>query len=94
MSIDGRWAPHPSPPRISHPAALALLAPCGFCWAESGMTCTEAGQHYARYLRIYRCGILNAAGLAAVSATAPQISAGTIVPESRLRTTAPAGPPS
>jgi hypothetical protein len=34
MSIDGRWAPHPSPPRTSRPAALALLAPCGFCWAE------------------------------------------------------------
>jgi hypothetical protein len=94
MSIDGRWAPHPWPPRTSRPAALALLAPCGFCWAESGMTCTEAGQHYARYLRIYRRGILNAAGLAAVSAAAPQISAGTIVPEARLRSTAPAEPPS
>jgi hypothetical protein len=80
MSIDGRWAPHPSPPRTSPSAALALLAPCGFCWAEPGSTCTDDGQHYARYLRLYRRGILDAAGLAAISKTVPYISAGTIVP--------------
>jgi hypothetical protein len=91
MSIDGRWAPHPSPPRASRPAALALLGPCGFCWAEPGTPCTDAGQHYARYLRIYRRGILDAAGLAAVSQAAPYISAGAIVPESGLRTPAPPG---
>jgi len=94
MSIDGRWAPHPSPPGTSCPAALALLAPCGFCWAEPGTPCTDAGQHYARYLRIYRRGILDAAGLAAVSNAAPHISAGTIVPESTLRAIAPPGAPS
>jgi hypothetical protein len=94
MSIDGRWAPHPSPPRTSRPAALAMLAPCGFCWAQPGTPCTDAGQHYARYLRIYRRGILGAAGLAAVSNAAPYISAGTIVPESRLRAIAPPEAPS
>jgi hypothetical protein len=94
MSIGGRWALHPLPPPTSHPAALALLAPCGFCWAQPGTTCTDDGQHYARYLRIYRRGILDAAGLAAVSNAAPHISAGTIVPETRLRAIAPPGAPS
>jgi len=83
MTIDGRWAPRPttSPPVAVSPASLALLAPCGFCWAEPGTSCTESGQHYARYLRIYRRGVLDAAGLAAVSRAAPYISAGAIVPE-------------
>jgi hypothetical protein len=94
MSIDGRWAPHPLPPRTSRPGALALLAPCGFCWAEPGTTCTDDGQHYARYLRIYRRGILDAAALAVISTVAPQISAGTIVPEAPLRPIAPPEMPS
>jgi hypothetical protein len=94
MSIDGRWAPNPSAPHPSRISSLVLLAPCGFCWAEPGTTCTEAGQHYARYLRIYRRGILNAAGLAAVSAAAPYISAGTIVREAQLEAIAPPGAPS
>jgi hypothetical protein len=83
MTIDGRWAPRPpaSPPVTVSFASLALLAPCGFCWAEPGIPCTESGHHYARYLRIYRRGVLDAAGLAAVSKTAPYISAGAIVPE-------------
>jgi hypothetical protein len=43
--------------------------------------CTGAGQHYARFLRIYRRGILDAAGRAAVSEAAAYITAGTIVPD-------------
>ena len=81
MSIDGRWARHPSPPDTSAPAALALLVPCGFCWAQPGTTCTDDGQHYVRYLRIYRRGILDAPGLTAVSKTVACITAGTIVPD-------------
>ena len=83
MTIDGRWAPRPpaSPPVTISFASLSLLAPCGFCWAEPGTPCTASGQHYARYLRIYRRGVLDAAGLAAVSKTAPYITAGAIVPE-------------
>jgi hypothetical protein len=81
MSTDGRWAPHPSPSPAPRPAALALLAPCGFCWAEPGTPCTDAGQHYARFLRIYRRGILDASGLAAVSKAAAHVTAGAIVPD-------------
>jgi hypothetical protein len=80
MSLDGRWAPHPLPSHTSRPAALALLAPCGFCWAEPGTPCTDAGQHYARFLRIYRRGILDAPGLAAVSKATAYSTAGTIIP--------------
>jgi hypothetical protein len=69
------------PPRTSRPTSLALLAPCGFCWAEPGTPCTDTGQHYARYLRIYRRGILNAADLSTVSKGVAYVTAGTIVPD-------------
>jgi hypothetical protein len=62
-------------------AAVALLVPCGFCWAEPGTPCADAGQHYARFLRVYRRGILDAADLATVSKAAPYITAGTLVPD-------------
>ncbi len=94
MRIHTRRAPHPPTPSASRLASLALLAPCGFCWAQPGTTCTEDGQHCARYLRIYRRGILNAAALAAVSNAAPYISAGTIIPQARRRAIAPPGAPS
>jgi hypothetical protein len=81
MSIGDRPAPRPPAPIPSRIASLALLAPCGFCWAEPGTPCTETGQHYARYLRIYRRGILDTAGMAAASKAAPYTTAGTIVPE-------------
>jgi hypothetical protein len=81
MNIDGRWAPRPPMPVVASAASLALLAPCGFCWAEPGTPCTDAGHHYARYLRIYRRGVLDAAGMVAVSRAAPYTTAGTIVPE-------------
>jgi hypothetical protein len=43
--------------------------------------CTDAGQHYARFLRVYRRGILDATGLAAVGKAAAYITAGAIVPD-------------
>jgi hypothetical protein len=78
MSIDDRRTPGTPLGRIT---TLALLVPCGFCWAEPAAPCTDAGQHYARFLRMYRRGILDAPGLAAVSKAAPYISAGAIVPD-------------
>jgi hypothetical protein len=89
MNIDGGWAPRQSAPTQRSAASPALLAPCGFCWAEPGRPCTDAGQHYARYLRIYRRGVLDRAGLAVVSKAVPYITAGTIVPDAWLRPIAP-----
>jgi hypothetical protein len=40
-------------------AALALLAPCGYCWAPPGVPRTAGGQHLARYLRAERRGLLD-----------------------------------
>jgi hypothetical protein len=57
------------------------MVPCGFCWAEPGTPCADAGQHYARFLRIYRRGILDAADLATVSKAVAYVTAGTIVPD-------------
>lgn len=84
MSIDGRRMPRPAPAEPWRPAALALLAPCGFCWAKPGTSCTSTGQHYARYLRIYRRGILDAAGLATVTKAAENATADTIVPHALM----------
>jgi hypothetical protein len=72
--------------RTTQPAAdglgpVALLVNCGFCWAVPGTPCADLGQHYARYLRAYRRGLLDAAGLATVSAAASYITAGMIVPD-------------
>jgi hypothetical protein len=92
MSIDGRWASRPTAPIVASAESLALLAPCGFCWAEPGTPCTDAGQHYARYLRIYRRGVLDTASFAAVSKAAPYITAGAVVPDVRLRPIGPANP--
>jgi hypothetical protein len=77
MSIDGRQAPCPP---LTRATTLALLVPCGFCWAPPATPCTGTGQHYARFLHIYRRGMLDTPGLAAVSKAAPYISAGAIVP--------------
>jgi hypothetical protein len=81
MSTDNASAPYtpmPVPPSI---VSLALLTFCGFCWAEPSMPCTDDGQHYARYLQVYYCGVLDAAGLATVCRAAPYITVGAIVPE-------------
>ena len=59
MSIDGRQAPRPPLGRVT---TLALLVPCEFCWAAPATPCTDAGQHYTRFLCIYRRGILDTPG--------------------------------
>jgi hypothetical protein len=77
----GESVPHPAESKTWSFAAISLLVPCGFCWAVPNAACTDVGQHYARYLRAYRRGILNAAGMAIVSTASPCITAGTIVPD-------------
>jgi hypothetical protein len=77
MNIDDRQTPRAP---LARATTRALLVPCDFCWAAPTIPCTDAGQHYARFLCIYRRGILNAPGLVAVTKAAPYISAGAIVP--------------
>jgi hypothetical protein len=87
MSAD-RKAPTPASGGLSR-AALAKLVNCGFCWAIPGTPCTDAGQHYARYLRAYRRGFLDAAGLVTVSAAIRYITPGTVVPDTSPVTSSP-----
>ncbi len=47
-------------------AAVVLLVWCGFCWAAPGAACTNQGQHMARYLRVYRRGLVGRDDLTAV----------------------------
>lgn len=66
-------------------AALALLVPCGHCWAPPGLPCVpydETGDlHLARYLRAERRGVLGRQALAAVIARLDVIAAHVLVPD-------------
>jgi hypothetical protein len=86
----GNSASHSAPSKTWSLAAIALVVPCGFCWAVPGTACADVGQHYARYRRAYRRGILAAAGLAIVSNASPYITAGTVVPDAQAPARRPA----
>ena len=62
-------------------AAVALLVPCGFCWAVPGTACGQDGLHLARYLRAYRRGLISREALKAICEVSPQVSAGQVVVE-------------
>jgi hypothetical protein len=67
--------------------ALAMMVPCGFCWAEPNKACTSKGQHCERYLRAYRRGLISREVMRAVCATLGPVSAGKLV----LDTAVPGG---
>jgi hypothetical protein len=60
-------------------AGVALMVPCGFCWATPNTTCGEQGLHLARYVRAYRRGLLSHKELAAICEALAQVSAGHVV---------------
>jgi hypothetical protein len=60
-------------------AALARMVWCGFCWADPGTACGAEGQHFARYLRAYRRGLISADAIVAVCLAIPVISHGQLV---------------
>jgi hypothetical protein len=60
-------------------AAVALMVPCGFCWATPNTTCGQEGLHLARYVRAYRRGLLSHKELAAICEALAQVSAGHVV---------------
>lgn len=63
-------------------AGDALLADCGWCWAGWGNRCDTdplGGMHVTRFDRAYRRGLISAADLAAVMATADTVP-GAVIP--------------
>ncbi len=60
------------------PAAVTTW--CGFCGAGPDTPCTPEGQHYDRYLRAWREGLISRKAVAAVCAELGPVSAGTLVP--------------
>jgi hypothetical protein len=63
---------------------LAMMVPCGFCWAEHNKACTSEGQHLERYLRAYRRGLISREAMQAVCATLGPISPGKLVPDKHV----------
>jgi len=55
------------------------MVPCGFCWAEPDKACADQGQHFERYLRAYRRGLISREAMQAVCATLGPVSAGKLV---------------
>jgi hypothetical protein len=62
-------------------AALALMVPCGFCWAAPSTACGHEGQHLARYLRAYRRGLISRRALTMICQALPHISDGQVIGE-------------
>lgn len=75
-------------------AGLALRVPCGFCWAPPGTACAKEGQHLARYLRVYRRGLISRELMSAACLLLPVSSAGQIVTQAIGLRSGSAGPAS
>jgi hypothetical protein len=58
-----------------------MIVLCGFCWAEPNNACTREGQHFERYLRAYRRGLISREAMRAVCATLGPLSPGKLVPD-------------
>ena len=64
---------------MTSPAVVTVW--CGFCDAGPGMPCTPQGQHFDRYLRAWREGLISRKTIADVCAVLRTASDGTLVPE-------------
>jgi hypothetical protein len=60
-------------------SALAVMVPCGFCWAEPNTTCANEGQHFERYLRACRRGLISRDAMREICAALGPVSAGKLV---------------
>jgi hypothetical protein len=60
---------------------LAVMVPCGFCWAEPNTACAAGGQHFERYLRAWRRGLIGREVMREVCAALGPVSAGKLVPD-------------
>jgi hypothetical protein len=60
---------------------LAVEVWCGFCGAGPGTACAPQGQHFDRYLRAHREGLIAWETIRDICAVLGPISAGTLVPD-------------
>jgi hypothetical protein len=63
---------------------LALMLPCGFCWSKRFAPCTPEGQHYERYVRAYRRGLLTILELREMTVAIGFVTAGAIVLDEKV----------
>jgi hypothetical protein len=54
---------------------------CGFCGAGPGTPCMPDSQHFDRYLRAWREGLISRKTVSDVCAMLGTVSAGTLVPD-------------
>jgi hypothetical protein len=66
---------------MTSPAAVTVW--CEFCDAVPDTTCTPEGQHFDRYLRAWREGLISRKAVADLCAALGPVSAGTLVPDTR-----------
>jgi hypothetical protein len=64
---------------MTTPAAVTVR--CGFCDAAPDTPCTPDGQHFDRYLRAWREGLISRNTVSDVCAVLGTVSTGTLVPD-------------
>jgi hypothetical protein len=52
---------------------------CGFCWTAPGAACDGRGQHFERYLRAHRRGLVGRDMMREICAALGPVSAGRLV---------------
>jgi hypothetical protein len=62
---------------MTSPAAVTVW--CGFCGAGPDTPCTPDGQHFDRYLRAWREGLISRKAVKDVCGVLGPVSAGTLV---------------
>jgi hypothetical protein len=77
--VPGRWVRGIVAVVMTSPAAVTVW--CGFCEAGPDTPCTPEGQHFDRYLRAWREGLISRKMVADVCAVLGLVSAGKLVPD-------------
>ena len=73
---------------MTSPAAVTVW--CGFCEAGPDTPCTPEGQHFDRYLRAWREGLISRKMVTDVCAVLGPVSAGKLVPDAPTLAIGPA----
>jgi hypothetical protein len=75
--MPGRWVRGVVAVVMTSPPAMTTW--CGFCGAGPDTPCTLEGQHFDRYLRAWREGLISRKTVKDVCAVLGSVSAGTLV---------------